>query len=116
MEKALEISNQTSRLSKPTSQPNNIYEDTKRLIKAQIIVKLVLDVCVILTLLFILQAYTIKLQLATDVVSKQPQYDMSNLQAQMNDISKFIIEHKEREEKMTNNAIRLSNELKRLRE
>lgn len=68
----------------------------------------------VLVLLFIFNAYTTKLQVVSEDISRQPQYNLEDMQAQMNDISKFIIEHKEFEDKHKSNADQLSKQIKEI--
>lgn len=69
-----------------------------------IYVKLTLDVTMILVLLFVFQAYTTKLQVVSEDISKQPTYNLEELKTQMTEISGYIKEHKEFEAKYRNEA------------
>jgi peptidoglycan hydrolase CwlO-like protein len=64
--------------------------------------------------MFIFNAYTTKLQVVSADISRQPQYNLEDMQNQMNDISKFIIEHKEFEDRHKSNADQLSKQIKEL--
>lgn len=88
--------------------------DIRTQLRAFIYVKLTLDVTMILVLLVIFHAYTTKLQVVSEDISKQPQYNLEAMQTQMNDISKFIIEHKEFEGRHTSNADLLSKQIKEI--
>ncbi len=81
-----------------------------------IYVKLTLDVTIVLVLLFIFQAYTTKLQVVSEDISRQPTYDLEAMQTQMNDISIFIKEHREFEAKYASSANTLSKQLKELQD
>lgn len=81
-----------------------------------IYVKLTLDVTTVLVLLFVFQAYTTKLQVVSEDISKQPTYDLEAMQAQMNDISTFIKEHREVEAKYASSANILNKQLKELQD
>ena len=81
-----------------------------------IYLKLTLDVTTVLVLLFIFQAYTTKLQVVSEDISKQPTYDLESMQTQMNDISTFIKEHRELETKYASSANMLSKQLKEIQD
>lgn len=81
-----------------------------------IYVKLTLDITSILVLLFVFQAYTTKLQVVSEDISKQPVYNLEDMQAQMNDISEFIKQHREFEAKYASSAITFSKQLKELQD
>lgn len=89
----------------------NDASSIRKLVKAHLIASLIIQSATILATIWIFNISVLKIEIATDTITKQPQYDISSMQRQMDDITKFIVDHNEREKEFVKKAELLNKQL-----